>query len=317
MPLDFSKIRTQSAFSRKNQVLLSDLCFPSDNIDVNTIPADMVDLARAIKQARQNDKAVIMFMGAHVIKCGLSPYVIDLIKNGYITHIAGNGAVSIHDFELAFLGATSEDVPTAIEDGSFGMWEETGGWMNAAISENAENGYSYAIAKYMEQHSEKFPHREYSILYTAYQKNIPATIHVTIGADIIHQHPKANFSAIGMASGKDFYKMCESVSQLEDGVFLNFGSAVAGPEIFLKALSISRNLGFAQQNITTANFDLKPLGNYRQKIGYDNPDYYYRPRKNIINRPTQSGGRGYHFELDHKTSLPMLHFLLTEKDGTD
>lgn len=310
--LDFSKIKTQTAFERQNQVHLKDL-IPLDRIVDFEADEDFTSLIERICVARKNHKPVILFMGAHVIKCGLSLYIIDLIKRGWITHIAGNGAVSIHDFELAYLGATSEDVPRAIEDGSFGMWEETGAWMNEAISVGKEKGYGYAIASYMSQKIEKFTYIDYSVLYAAYKQGIPATFHVTLGADIIHQHPSADFGAIGFACGQDFYKFCESVSDLEGGVLLNFGSAVTGAEVFLKALSIVRNLGYSKKNITTANFDLKPLGDYRANIGYNDPNYYYRPRKNIINRPTQNGGNGWHFELDHKISIPALYFKLCNK----
>ena len=311
--MDFSKIKTQSAFGRQNQVYLKDLISLDTNFEYEESD-EFRELVNCICNARNNRKPVIFFMGAHVIKCGLSLFMIDLIKRGWITHIAGNGAVSIHDFELAYLGATSEDVPTAIEDGSFGMWEETGAWMNDAIKRGREQGYGCAIAQYMEQNAKLFPHADVSILMSAYRQGIPATIHATIGADIIHQHPSADFGAIGEASGNDFYNFCESVSQLDGGVFLNFGSAVTGPEVFLKALSVSRNLGYASRNITTANFDIKPLGDYRINVDYDDPNYYYRPRKNIVNRPTQNGGRGWHFELDHKVSIPALHAALYDNE---
>jgi hypothetical protein len=147
-------------------------------------------------------------------------------------------------------------------------------------------------------------------LWNAYESKIYATIHVTIGADIIHQHPNADFYAIGGSSGVDFQKICDTVSRLEGGVFLNFGSAITGPEVFLKAISIARNLNYQVKNIVTANFDLKPLGDYRSKIGYDDPNYYYRPRKNIVNRPTQNGGIGWHFELNHKVSIPALYSII-------
>lgn len=239
------------------------------------------------------------------------------MKRGYITHIAGNGACSIHDFELAYLGGTSEDVPCAIEDGSFGMWEETGAWMNEAIQEGARKGIGYgeALGRYIASHEDRFPHKEVNVAYNAYCLGIPATYHIALGTDIIHQHPTVDFAAIGAASGIDFHKMCESVAKLDGGVYLNFGSAVIGPEVFLKALSIARNLGYPTFKITTANFDLKDLGNYRIKIGYDDPDYYYRPRKNIVNRPTQNGGQGWHFVMDHRVSIPNLLRAVIELDS--
>ena len=311
--MDLTQIKTRSTFQRQNQLYIKDIAPVSTRNDYKP-SAEFITLVACIRNARNDGNPVIGFLGAHVIKCGLSLFIVDLINNGWITHIAGNGAVSIHDFELAYLGATSEDVPSAIEDGSFGMWEETGAWMNEAIKRGKDEGYGYAIARYMEQNNGRFPHIDFSILYAAYKKGMPVTIHTTIGADIIHQHPSADFGAIGAASGKDFYKLCESVSNLEGGVFMNFGSAVTGPEVFLKALSISRNLGYTARDITTANFDIRPLGDYRIDIGYDNPDYYYRPRKNIVNRPTQSGGRGWHFELDHRISIPAIYAELRENE---
>ena len=168
-------------------------------------------------------------------------------------------------------------------------------------------GYGESLAYYIDQHQERFPYRDDCVLYQAYKNNVPATYHISLGTDIIHQHPIVDFAAIGKTSGIDFHRYCYSVSQLEGGVFLNFGSAVIGPEVFLKAISISRNLGYQTYHITTANFDLIQLGNYREKIGYDDPHYYYRPRKNIVNRPPQCGGIGWHFVGDHKQTIPNLY----------
>lgn len=160
---------------------------------------------------------------------------------------------------------------------------------------------------YIENNTKRFPHKDDCVFYQAYKNNIAATYHIAIGTDIIHQHPIVNFGAIGATSGVDFLKFCEAVSQLDGGVFLNFGSGVIGPEVFLKAISISRNLGFSTYKITTANFDLIDLDDYRAKISYDDPHYYYRPRKNIVNRPTSTGGKGWHFCGDHKVTIPNIY----------
>ncbi len=168
-------------------------------------------------------------------------------------------------------------------------------------------GYGAAIGKFITENAALFPYRQVGILYNAYRLGIPATIHITIGADIIHQHPRADFAALGAASGEDFQHFTASVSELEGGVFLNLGSAVTGPEVFLKALTIVRNLGYPVFHITTANFDLRPLPDYRAPVKATVPDYYYRPRKNIINRPTAKGGMGYHIEGDHRVTIPNLH----------
>ena len=317
--LDFSAIRTASAHGRRNLVRIDNLLSP----DVSPIlpwygGADFDALVERIVDARKNGRPVIWSQGAHVIKNGLSRYLINLMKRGIVTHIAGNGACSIHDFELAFLGGTSEDVPAALEDGSFGMWEETGGWMNAAISYGAahEMGYGEALAYYIDTHRDRFPYRDDCVLYQAYRLGVPATFHIALGTDIIHQHPSADFAALGKTSGIDFHRYCWSVSRLDGGVFLNFGSSVIGPEVFLKALSISRNLGFPTRRITTANFDLIALGNYRAQVGYDDPRYYYRPRKNIVVRPPCQEGIGWHFVGDHKQTIPNLYARLLERSGT-
>lgn len=304
MKLDFSKIKTFPAEGRNNLVLAEKLLVPGESTSSWTAEG-FDDLCKNIKKARERGRPVIFFMGAHVIKCGLSRYLISMMEQGLITHLAGNGACSIHDFELAYLGGTSEHVPTAIEDGSFGMWEETGAWMNEAIQEGASAGLGYgeSLAVYMERHTDRFPHSDICVLYQAHRLGVPATYHVALGTDIIHQHPKADFAAYGATSGVDFKKFCKSTADLDGGVFLNFGSGVIGPEVFLKAISIVRNLGYMTRNITTANFDLR----------VDSNDYYYRPLKNIVTRPTSTGGAGWHFCGDHRETIPALYGRYNEK----
>lgn len=313
--LDISGVRTYSARKRRNLVTIENMMTPGVS-PYEPFEADGFDeLVERIVKARKNGRPVIWSMGAHVIKNRLSRYLIGLIRAGVITHLASNGAGSIHDFELAYLGGTSEDVPTAIEDGSFGMWEETGAWMNEAIKVGAQRGLGYgeALGEYIDTHPERFPFRDDCVLYQAYLCDIPATYHIALGTDIIHQHPACDMANIGACSGVDFKKLCRSVAMLDGGVFLNFGSAVIGAEVFLKALSIARNLGYPAFNITTANFDLVDLGDFRKKIGYDDPNYYYRPRKNIVNRPTSQGGVGWHFCGDHNSTIPTLYAKVMER----
>lgn len=313
--LDFSGIKTYSAKDRINLVTIENMMTPGVTPHEEYVSDGFNELIERIITARKNGRPVIWSMGAHVIKNRLSRYIIELMKMGIITHIAANGATSIHDFELCYLGGTSEDVPTAIEDGSFGMWEETGKWMNEAINEGATSGIGYgeALGKYIDENPEKFPNREDCILWQAYKLDIPTTYHIALGTDIIHQHPTCNMGNIGICSGIDFKKMAYSVAQLDGGVFLNFGSSVIGPEVFLKTLSIARNQGYPTFNITTANFDLINLGNFRCKIGYEDPNYYYRPRKNIVNRPTCKGGMGWHFVGDHQITIPTLYDKIKEQ----
>jgi phosphoheptose isomerase len=307
-PIDLTQVKTIPLAQRPNLVHLADLVAPeAPTPDFKS--TELVEVAEHVVVARRAGKPVIWMMGAHVIKSGLSRLLIDLLQRGLVTHIAGNGAVSIHDFELALIGETSEDVPTGLEDGTFGMSEETGAFMHRAIQEGARDGLGYgaAIGRFMAENAGLFPHRDVSVLYQAYVLGVLATIHVTLGTDIIHQHPSVDFAAIGATSGLDFRLFTAALGDLEEGVFLNFGSAVTGPEVFLKALTIVRNLGYTVERIVTANFDLLPLGDYRAPVSTDEPLYYYRPRKNIINRPTSLGGRGYHITGDHKVTIPNLH----------
>lgn len=310
--LDLSKTTTYSAKNRHNLVRIENLRTPGKQNDSLFDSPEFRTLIKNWKEARANGKSVVCFIGAHVIKCGLSRYLIRLMEQGWITHLASNGAGSIHDFELAFLGGTSEHVPTAIEDGTFGMWEETGLWMNTAIRKGAGQGFGYgqSLAAFADRHGDLFPYRDDCVFYRAYQLGVPMTYHVTIGADIIHQHPHADFAAIGQTSGTDFSYFCHSISTLEGGLYLNIGSAVTGAEVFLKALSIARNQGFPTRHITTANFDIIPLGDYKRDVPKDQYDYYYRPRKNVINRPTSQGGTGLYLCGHHEQTIPSLYAAL-------
>ncbi len=315
--LDFSGLTLYSAKDRHNLVTTENIMTPGVTKTEEFVHEGFDELVEKIVKARKNGKEVIVSIGAHVIKCGLSRYLIQLAKDGWITHFAGNGACSIHDFELAMLGGTSEHVPTAIEDGSFGMWQETLHNMNTAINEGAKKGYGYgeSLYEYVNSHPELFPHKEDCVFWNMQNLDIPATYHIALGTDIIHQSPECEMANIGYCSGVDFKRYCYSISQMDEGVFLNFGSAVIGAEVFLKALSIARNLGNSNFNITTANFDLKPLGDFRKKIGYEDPDYYYRPRKNIVNRPVSRGGWGMHFVGDHQVTIPTLYDKLSKIGG--
>jgi len=311
--IDFSKIKTYPISQRRNLVTLKDMIDPEEPAPPFHNP-DLKEIADRIVEARRNGRPVLWMMGAHVIKSGLSLIIIDLMKKGVITHIASNGAVTIHDFEIALIGETSEDVATSIEDGTFGMAEETGLLMNLAIQRGVRDGlgYGWSLGKMIAE-DDRFKFREYSVVYNAYKLSIPFTVHVALGTDIIHQHPRCNFAVLGEATGRDFRKYVETVSRLEGGVFLNFGSAVIGPEVFLKALSIARNLGFKVEKFTTANFDLKPVSDYRRMRSKDDPDYYYRPLKNIVIRPTSLGGKGFHITGDHVVTIPNLHHMILKR----
>lgn len=311
--IDFSRIKTYPIAQRKNLVTLKDLISP-ETPPPPLDSSDLRELAERIVDARRRGRPVIWMMGAHVIKCGLSPIIIDLMRRGVITHVASNGAVTIHDFEIALIGETSEDVATSIEDGAFGMAEETGLLMNVAVQRGVHDGLAYGESLgRMIVEDDRFKFREYSVLYHAYSLGLPFTVHVALGTDIIHQHPRCDFAVLGKASQRDFKTYTAAVSQLEGGVFLNFGSAVMGPEVFLKALSIARNLGFKVEKFTTANFDLKPIDDYKRSRSPNEPDYYYRPLKNIVIRPPSMGGKGFHITGDHVVTIPNLRHLVVEE----
>ena len=295
--LDFNKIKTISIKQRKNKVRLSDIVKP-ENSKILMDSIELNELADITTNAAVRNKQIILMMGAHVIKVGMSLLIIDLIKKGIIKHIAMNGAGPIHDFELALIGETSEYVEQTIEDGTFGMIEETGKILNEAIKEGAKNnqGMGYSIGKKINDLN--LPNKEYSILYNSYKLNIPVTVHVAIGTDIIHQHPSCDGAAIGKTSYHDFKIFAESVSKLEEGVVLNIGCAVILPEVFLKALTIARNLGYKVEKIIAANFDM---------------NNHYRPRENVVNRPTSLGGKGFMIIERHEKTIPTLHRLIIDK----
>ena len=295
--LDFSKIRTIPIRQRKNKVRLSDLVRP-ENSEIMVNSKDFDELASRVITAYKNQKQVILMMCAHVIKVGISLLVIDLMKKYVLKHIAMNGAGPIHDFELALIGETSEYVEQTIEDGTFGMIEETGRILNDAIKEGAKNnqGMGYSIGKKIDELS--LPNKECSILWNAYKLNVPATVHAAIGTDIIHQHPSCDGAAIGKTSYNDFKLFAESVSRLEEGVILNAGCAVILPEVFLKALTIARNLGFKVEKITAANLDMTD---------------HYRPRENVVARPTSLGGKGFIIIERHEKTIPTLHRKIVDK----
>ena len=272
---------------------------------------DLATVAARIRQARENGRAVVMLMGAHVIKQGLARFVIKLIEEGWVTHIGGNGACAIHDYELALIGATTESVARYIREGQFGLWEETGGYNEAAQMAAAEGiGFGEALGKMIEEGA--LPHRETSIFAAAYRAGVPATVHVGIGLDIAHELPNCNGCALGAASYTDFLVFTESVKKLEGGVFLNFGSAVMGPEVYLKALSMVRNVarqrGETIAHFTTAVFDLLDLPtDFSHTLTKAEPGYYYRPWKTILVRTTADGGESFYIKGDHKQTVSGLY----------
>ncbi len=306
---DFSKIKTYSIHERKSKVESTAFAQPcrrgaSFADFVNSLPcflkaADLDVLVETIVRARKNDKPVAVLMGAHVIKVGLNPVLIDAMQNHIITSIALNGAGSIHDAELACFGATSEDVAEGLADGSFGMARETGQMLNDTIHLGKGSGKGFGQLLGERLLTEQPPFVSSSLLAQAAQLSIPITVHVAIGADIVHQHPNTDAAAIGEASYLDFQLLSKQLAGLQpDAVVLLFGSSVLLPEVFLKALTVARNLGYPAHGFTTANFDMIS---------------HYRPRVNVLQRPTLTGGQSFEFIGHHEIMIPLLFAAIKEK----
>ncbi len=269
----------------------SSLCSWVERLPNILAASDFKEVSDSIVRAKKTKKRVILAMGAHPVKVGLNPVIIDLMERGVISALALNGAGIIHDAELAMAGKTSEDVAEGLGSGEFGMADETGTFLNQAIKEGAQEnlGLGSAIGRFLIR--KNFPYNRYSLLARAFELDVPVTVHVAIGTDIIHFHPSADGAAIGKTSHLDFRIFAGLVSGLEKGVFINLGSAVILPEVFLKAVTVVRNLGYELKDFTTVNMDFIRG---------------YRPMTNVVNRPTMSGGRGYSLVGHHEIMFPLL-----------
>lgn len=315
---DRSKLQLKPLSERIHDLDLSVMQYPdgpAPDYRHEAIPA----IARAIIEARKRGAAVILSMGAHVIRSGASPLIIDLMRRDLITHVAMNGAGPIHDFEFALIGATTESVERYIKQGEFGLWNETGR-INEAIIHGAQDGLGMGEAIGRMIAEENFPHKDISVTAAGYRLQVPVTVHVGIGYDIIHEHPNCNGAALGETSYRDFLIMAQTVSKLEGGVFLNFGSAVMGPEVYLKALSMARNLarqeGREIRRFMTAAFDLYPItGEYTDEAPRDDPRYYYRPWKTILVRTVKDGGTSHYAQGNHKQTFPALYHAITQLES--
>jgi hypothetical protein len=306
--IDLQKVKTYSVRQRLSKVHRDELAQPFRRGDFfetfyrslpNILAAkDFRELAARIIAARENSKPVIVMMGAHVIKVGLSPILVDLIRRGIITCVAMNGAGVIHDTELALFGQTSEEVADGLADGSFGMAQETGEFINHAVSNgrSKQQGFGEAVGEaLLASGAEGIKH---SLLAKAFELSIPATVHVAIGTDIIHQQPTADGAAYGELSFRDFKIFTAQAAKINGGgVVLNIGSNVVMPEVFLKALTIARNIQPPVKDFFTANFDMYA---------------HYRPRVNVVQRPTLQGGKGYNFIGHHEIMIPLLAAAIKE-----
>ena len=304
---DLSDVKTYPLKSRKSKARVDDFARPAAAQTtvaqfIEALPnilaaADFKAVVKALCNAREHDGGIVWGLGAHVIKTGLGPVLIDLMERGFVSAIATNGAAIIHDFEIALVGATSEDVDEALGPGRFGMAEETGRLLNAAIADGARErlGIGQAVTRFLAAKSPQ--HARSSVLAAAARLEIPVTVHVAIGTDIIHMHSAASGAAIGDGSLRDFRYFVSNIARLERGVYLNCGSAVVLPEVFLKAVALARNKGIALDALTTVNLDFVRS---------------YRPQTNVVARPTAGTGRGYSLVGHHEIMIPLLAAALVE-----
>ena len=312
-PLEFAGLRTVGLHERGGKVKTADfaIAYPKgagvsgwlDSLPRILAGESFRHVVEALVSARARKRAIIWGIGGHVIKCGLAPVLIDLMHRGYATTFAMNGSASIHDFEIALAGHTSEDVEAVLPDGRFGSAEETGREMNRAIVGGGREGLGTgdSLGRWLELAADP-KHATSSLLLQAYRQGTPVTVHVAMGTDTPHTHPAADGAAIGAGSHRDFRLLCAYVTDLnEGGVYLNVGSAVVMPEVFLKAVSAVRNLGHPLAGFVTANFDFLQ---------------HYRPRVNVVERPhARSGGAGYAITGHHELMIPLLAAALIEKDA--
>ncbi|NOY52857.1 MAG: hypothetical protein GXP58_04470 [Deltaproteobacteria bacterium] len=308
-PIDLKKITTYPIEQRKNKVNVKAFAQPQKpgagfNNFLESLPdilaaRDFKAVVEAVVDAHRRKRPVLLAMGGHVIKCGLAPLLIDLINRGIITALALNGSASIHDYEISFQGGSSEDVAQELKTGHFGMADETGRGIHEALAAGDREGWGYgeSLGRYILDR--KTPFRQYSVLAAAAERKVPATVHVSIGTDIIHMHPGMDGRIMGEATFRDFRIFCSVVADLgQGGVFLNVGSAVVMPEVFLKAVSIARNLGHDLSDFVTVNFDMIQ---------------HYRPRENVVRRPTLGCGQGYAITGHHEIMIPLLARAIVEK----
>lgn len=306
---DRSRLRLQPLADRQHDLTLDHL-LPLDTPTRFEHPALPV-LAERLRAAKQAGAARLLVMGAHVLRAGVQRHLIDLLERGLIDHIAMNGAGPIHDWELALVGATTESVARYVRTGEFGLWADTGRLNDViAAGVRAGMGLGEAVGKAIAEGP--FPYREASVLAAAYRLRVPATVHIGVGSDIIHEHPNCDGAALGQASYTDFLVFAQTCTRLEGGVMLNVGSAVMGPEVYLKALTMARNVarqeGRRIARFTTGVFDLLPIhGDTRQQPPKTDPRYYYRPWKTILVRTVADGGESFYVAGDHRDTMPALH----------
>jgi hypothetical protein len=313
---DRSRLHIKPLTERVHDMKLADV-LALDAVAPECNDPQLAIIAERITRARENNRPVILMMGAHVLKVGLSRFVIDWMERGIVTHLALNGAGVIHDYELALVGATTESVARYIQEGQFGLWRETGR-INDIVKEGLRDGLGYGEAVGRVIDVEKFSHRDVSILAAGYRLCVPVTVHISIGYDITHEHANCDGAAIGEASYRDFLIFTQAVTELQGGVLLNFGSAIMAPEVYLKALAMARNVAHQEgkriNEFATAVFDLQDLGgDVHHEVGKDNAAYYFRPFKTMLVRTVADGGVSYYVRGEHRATLPALHKLTNDQ----
>jgi hypothetical protein len=314
---DRSRLHIKPLAERQHDLELGSL-LPLDAPVPEFTHAGIAILAERLRQAKAKGAARIALMGAHVLRAGVSRYLIDLMERGDITHLAMNGAGPIHDWELALIGATTESVARYIQTGEFGLWHETGR-INDAVVQGAKDGVGLGEAIGRAILDGPFPHKDVSVLAAAVRLNVPLTVHVGVGYDIIHEHPNCDGAALGKTSYEDFLIFTQSVANLENGVLLSLGSAVMGPEVYLKALSMARNVAHQNnkviRNFTTGVFDLIAIDDdHRTQASKSDPRYYYRPWKTILVRTVADGGESYYVQGDHRVTVPSLYHAIRAQE---
>jgi hypothetical protein len=308
---DRSQLRIQPLAQRSHDLTL-DILLPLD-AQLEPLAHDALPvLGERLLAAKKRGSSRMLIMGAHVLRAGVARHLIDLMERGILSHIAMNGAGPIHDWEFALIGASTESVARYIQTGEFGLWLETGR-MNDAVRNGAAAGLGLGEVLGRTILEGDFPHKDVSVLAAAYRLGVPVTVHVGIGYDILHEHPNCDGAAFGATSYRDFLVFTQAVSQLEGGVLLNFGSAVMGPEVYLKALAMARNVahqhGRQIRRFTTAVFDLIALeGDPRRQAPKSDPQYYYRPWKTILVRTVADGGESFYVQGNHRVTVPQLRW---------
>jgi hypothetical protein len=315
---DRSQLKLKPLNERIHDMTLANILQVDDPVKPSDNPA-LPEIAERVVDAHRAKRPIILLMGGHVIKQGLSRLVIDMMARGLITHVAMNGSGPIHDYELALIGATTESVARYVTEGQFGLWRETGRLNDFVVAGNRDGlGMGESIGRAIE--TEAMPNRDVSICAAGYRLQVPVTVHIGLGYDIVHEHPNCDGAAMGAASYRDFLIIAETITRMQGGVVISVGSQVMAPEVFLKALAMSRNVarqhGESINRFTTAVFDLtEPSPNIHQEASRDQAAYYFRPFKTLLVRTVADGGESFYVQGMYRQNFPVLYRQILERMG--